>query len=80
MEESLKNKRELRKMLSRHPEWDGGSMRIIMPIESNGERLDVSCKMAGFRLMCNGIDTSPLEVFEFNISFNKGRHVNAERL
>ena len=44
--------------------WDCGSMRIIMPIEFNGERLDVPCKMAGFRLMCNGIDTSPLEVFE----------------
>jgi hypothetical protein len=61
---SLKNKKGLRKMLSRHPKWDKKTMRITMPIEPNGERLDVRDTMEGFRLLCNGIDTSPLDVFE----------------
>ena len=61
---SFQNKAELRKMLSRNPAWDETAMRIIMPIEPNGERLDVSDKMEGFRLMCNGTDMAPLDVFE----------------
>ena len=39
-------------------------MRIVIPIETNGERLDVPEKMEGFRLMCAGKDTAPLGVFE----------------
>ena len=61
---SLKNKEGLREMLSRHPKWDDNTMRIIMPVETNGERIDVPEKMDGFRLLCEEIDTDPLSVFE----------------
>ena len=61
---SLKHKKVLRKMLSLHPRWDDTTMRITMPVETNGERLDVSDKMSGFRMMCVGTDTAPLNVFE----------------
>jgi len=61
---SLKNKEGLQKMLSRHSAWDEDTMRITMPIETNGERIDVSDKMEGFRCMCENIDLSPLDVFE----------------
>ena len=61
---SLKHKKVLRKMLSLHPRWDDATMRITMPVETNGERLDVPDKMSGFRNMCIGVDISPLDVFE----------------
>jgi len=61
---SLKHKKVLRKMLSLHPRWDDTTMRITMPVETNGERLDVSDKMSQFRTMCVGTDTGPLNVFE----------------
>ena len=65
---SFENKEKLREMLSRHPEWDNDTMRIIVPVETNGERLDVPEKMDGFRYMCHrvsaAIDVSPLEIFE----------------
>jgi len=61
---SYKNKEGLRKMLSRNPAWDDTTLRIIMPIETNGERVNVSEKMEGFRLMCNETNTTPLDVFE----------------
>ena len=60
---SLKNKERLRNMLSRHPKWDDTTLRIAIPIETNGERLDVPEKMESFRLLCAGADTAPLDVF-----------------
>ena len=47
---SLRNKEGLREMLSRHPKWDANTMRITMPVETNGERIDVPEKMDGLRL------------------------------
>jgi hypothetical protein len=63
---SLKNKEGLREMLSRHPRWDNDTLRITMPVDTNGERLDVPERMKGFRSICDEgeIDTDPLEVFE----------------
>ena len=61
---SLKNKEGLRKMLSRHSAWDEDTMRIALPVETNGERIDVPEKMGEFRRMCENIDLSPLDVFE----------------
>ena len=61
---SLNNKKGLREMLSLHSLWDCTTMRITMPVNTNGERLDVSEKMNGFRLLCDKIDTSSLDVFE----------------
>jgi hypothetical protein len=66
---SFQHKEGLRKMLSRHPLWDDTTMRITMPIEPNGERIDVPEKMDGFRLLCDEvkIDDSPLNVMPLSV-------------
>ena len=75
---SFKNKEGLRNMLSRNPAWDKTTMRITMPIETNGERLDVPEKMESFRLMCNGTDS--LHVFRTNHTTSTLRSIRSDGL
>ena len=69
VKKSLKNKSWLRKMLSKHSNWDKETMRVTFPITDSYGRLDVQEKMDKFMEMCHEVDgignieTLPLFIF-----------------